>query len=438
MKTYKKFINIFCIVFVLCLLPFNKAQAASDFTVSCRSALLVDVNTGQVIYQQNADTKQYPASITKVMTALLVREHTDPNAIVTVTSSALEGLDAAGSSVSLVVGEKMSVDELLHCMLISSGNDAANVLAEYTAGSVSAFVDMMNQKAKDLGCASTHFMNPHGLHHDNHYTTARDIYIITREFIADPVLMQISNTVSYVVPATNKSSERILTTTNYLISGVSTSRYIYTYARGIKTGTTTPAGYCLVSSAEKNGLYLVSVILGCGKDETSGDIMSFVETKRMFEYGFSSFSYKTLVEKNRPVVEVGVEMSQEAETVVAVTQESISALLDNDFDSSKVVLTPWLYSESLTAPVIKGQLLGEVDVSYNGVSYGRVNLTALTGVERSNFLYSVDRLNEIVHQPKFVVIAVCAAAAILVYIVVGILIVRRKRLRKLNKGRYIF
>ncbi|MBR4941633.1 MAG: D-alanyl-D-alanine carboxypeptidase [Clostridia bacterium] len=438
MKRYKKFLIFFCLVLLLIPMLQLKTRAASDFSVACRSAILVDVNTGQVIYEQDADSKQYPASITKVMTALLVREHADPDAIVTVTKSALEGLDAAGSSVSLVAGEQMSVNELLHCMLISSGNDAANVLAEYVGGTVADFVDMMNRKADELGCSSTHFMNPHGLHHDNHYTTARDIYIITREFIADPVLIQIANTVSYVVPATNKSSERILTTTNYLISGVSTSKYIYTYARGIKTGTTTPAGYCLVSSAEKNGLYLVSVILGCGKDETTGDTMSFVETKRMFEYGFANFSYKTLVNKNQPVVEVAVEMSQEAENVVAVTQESVSALLDNGFDSSKVVLTPWLYSDSLTAPVLKGQILGEVDISYNGVSYGRVKLTALTGIERSNFLYSMDRMNEFVHQPKFVVIVACAAGAVLVYIIVWILIVRRNRLRKLKKGRYIF
>ena len=112
--------------------------------------------------------------------------------------------------------------------------------------------------------------------------------------------------------------------------------------------------------------------------------------------------------------------------------------MDNGFDSSKVVLTPWLYSDSLTAPVLKGQILGEVDISYNGVSYGRVKLTALTGIERSNFLYSMDRMNEFVHQPKFVVIVACAAGAVLVYIIVWILIVRRNRLRKLKKGRYIF
>ncbi len=438
MKIYKKFSSIFFACLMLLSMFAVPANATADFSVKCRSAILVDVNTGQVIYEQFADSKQYPASITKVMTAILVREHTDLEDIVTVTKSSIEGLDSAGSSVSLVVGEKMSVKELLHCMLISSGNDAANVLAEHTAGSVLNFVKMMNEKSAELGCTGTHYTNPHGLHDEDHYTTARDIYITAREFISDPVLMQIANTVSYIVPATNKSSERILTTTNYLISGVSTSRYIYTYARGIKTGTTTPAGYCLVSSAEKNGLYLISVILGCGKDEVSGDTMSFVETKRMFEYGFNNFSHKTLVTKNQPVVEVGVEMSQEAENVVAVTQEGVNALLDNGFDNSKVVLTPWLYSESLVAPVIKGQLLGEVDVSYNGVSYGRVKLIALTGVERSNFLYSVDRINEIVAQPKFMVLVGCVVAAILIYIVVWIILARRKRMRRLKKGRYIF
>ena len=192
MKTFKKFLNILLLAVMLGGALSPVAFGASDFSVSCRSAILVDVNTGQVIYEQNADSKQYPASITKVMTALLVREHTQPDAVVTVTESALTGLDSAGSSVSLVEGEQMSVNELLHCMLISSGNDAANVLAEYVGGTVANFVDMMNEKAASLGCDGTHFMNPHGLHHENHYTTARDIYIFTREFVADPVLMQIA------------------------------------------------------------------------------------------------------------------------------------------------------------------------------------------------------------------------------------------------------
>ncbi|MDD6262388.1 MAG: D-alanyl-D-alanine carboxypeptidase [Clostridiales bacterium] len=438
MKTTKKFLKIFCLFILVSAMLCPAALATGDFSVSCRSAILVDVNTGQVIYEQNADSKQYPASITKLMTALLVYENADFNDVVTVTESALAGLDEAGSSVSLEAGERMTVENLMYCMLVSSGNDAANVLAEFTAGSVSAFVDMMNAHAEKLGCTGTHYTNPHGLHNDNHYTTARDLYIIAREFVSNPALMQIANTVSYVVPETNKSSERILNTTNYLISGVTTSKYIYTYARGIKTGTTTPAGYCLVSSAEKNGLYLVSVVLGCGKDEESGEIMSFVETKRMFEYGFNNFSYKELVGKNQPVVELPVDMSQEAENVVAVTQEGVSALLDNGFDSTKVVLTPWMYSESLTAPVIKGQLLGEVDVSYNGVSYGRVKLVALTGVERSNFLYSMDRMNEAIRQPKYIVIAAVIAAVIVIYIIVLLILKRRKRLRKLKKGRYIF
>ncbi len=436
MKNLKKYFTFFYILLILVSLA-APAAAAGDFSVECRSAILVDVNTGQVIFEQNADARQYPASLTKIMTALIVMDSCSLSETVTVTRTALAGLDEAGSSVGLREGEIMSVENLLYCMLVSSGNDAASVLAEHVGGTVEAFVVRMNERAAALGCTGTRYQNPHGLHSEDHYTTARDLYIITRAFLAVPKLTEIANTVSYVVPATNKSDQRILNTTNYLISGVSTSRYIYTYARGIKTGTTTPAGYCLISSAEKNGLYLVGVILGCGRREDTGEIMSFVEMKRMFEYGFNNFSYKTLVVRDQPVVEVTVEMSQEADSVVAVTQSEITSLLDNDFDKSKVVLTPWLYSETLSAPVIKGQLLGEVDVSYNGVSYGRVKLVALTGVERSNFLYSMDKLNEMLHQPRYLIIAGAVVLAIVIYIVVLILVRRRKRLRKLKKGRYV-
>ena len=182
-------------------------------------------------------------------------------------ASAFSDLIAAGSSVGIKEGEIMSVENLLYCMLVSSGNDAANVLAEHVAGTLPQFYEMMNRKADELGCVGTHFANAHGLHNENHYTTARDLYLITRSFVENEALMKIANTVSYVVPATNMTpNQRILNSTNYLISGTSTIKYIYTPARGIKTGTTTPAGYCLISSAEKNGMYLIlSLIHICGE-----------------------------------------------------------------------------------------------------------------------------------------------------------------------------
>ncbi|MCI5810620.1 MAG: D-alanyl-D-alanine carboxypeptidase [Clostridiales bacterium] len=432
----KKRIGLFVILLAL-LAP--TVMADEPLEVEARAAILVDVNSGEVLFEQNADAKQYPASLTKIMTALLVAEHCDFQDLVEVKASAFSDLIAAGSSAGLKEGEILSVENLLYCMLVSSGNDAANVLAEYVGGTLTQFYDMMNQKAAELGCTGTHFANAHGLHNENHYTTARDLYRITREFVANDALMKIANTVSYAVPATNMTpTQRILNSTNLLISGTKTIKYIYSPARGIKTGTTTPAGYCLVSSAEKNGLYLVSVLLGAGKDETTGNIMSFVETKRMFEWGFHHYAYQEIVGSGEPVVELPVDLSQDADAVVAVTQSAITSLMPSDFDAKDVVITPWLYEERLTAPVTKGQVLGEADVSYDGRSYGRIKLVALSNVERSNFLYSVDQIKAYVTNPVLWLVIAGVIAAIGAYIVVAILLNRRRRLRRIRKrGRYL-
>ena len=226
----KIFIVFLCLIM---LLPVR--AAAEDITIKARSAILVEVNTGEVLYSQAADIMQYPASLTKLMTALIVYERCDLGEIVTVTESALAGLSPDGSSSGLKPGEMMSVENLLYCMLISSGNDSASVLGEHTGGSVEAFVEMMNNRANELGCTGTNFENPHGLHDANHYTTARDMYIIAHEFIKHEKLMEIANTISYVVPATNKSPQRILNTTNYLISGTKLFN-IFTVTQGNQNG----------------------------------------------------------------------------------------------------------------------------------------------------------------------------------------------------------
>ena len=435
MNKFRFSILIFLLAAILCIPSF----AAEDFEVKARAAILVDVNSGELLFEQNADSRQYPASLTKLMTALVVTEHCNWDEEVTVPKAAFSNLIAAGSSVNLKEGEVLTVEQLLYCLLVSSGNDAANALAIHAAGDLETFYVWMNRKAETLGCTGTHFANAHGLHNEDHYTTARDLYLIAREFVANSDLMNVANTVSYVVPATNKTSNpRILNSTNYLISGISTIRYIYSPARGIKTGTTTPAGYCLISSAEKNGLYLVSVVLGAAKDETSGDVMSFVETKRMFEWGFQHFSYQQIVGSGEPITEIPVEMSQEASSVVAVTQSEISHLMSEEFDKEKVVITPWLYDESLVAPVTKGQILGEADVSYNGRSYGRIKLVALSGVERSDFLYSVDQAKVYLKTPTFWWIAGGAVGLIICYLVIAMILNRKRRLRKIKKhGRYL-
>ncbi len=438
MKIMKKFFLIFIFPFVL-IYSVSIPSRADEITVAARGVILVEANTGEVIFEQDADNRMFPASLTKLMTALIVAEKCELDELVTANPTALKNLNPAGSSANIKEGEILTVEQLLYCALVSSGNDAANVLAMHVSNSIEGFVQLMNNKAFELGCLGTNFVNPHGLHDVSHYTTARDMYIITREFMKHSFLMKIANTVSHIIPATNKTPvQRILNTTNYLISGIQTNKYIYSYARGIKTGTTTPAGYCLVSTAEKGGLFLVCVIMGSYKDSVSGDIMSFVESKRLYENAFNNFAYKKLIETGTPIVEVEVTMSQEAETVIAITQSSVEYLLGSDFDKNAVVITPYLYSDSVEAPIIKGQVLGEADVSYNGRSYGRIKLIALTSVERSNFMHIMEKIRAHLDRPIIFIVAFGVVAIVLFYIFISVLVNRKKRLRMIKrKGRYL-
>ena len=256
-----------------------------DTTVQARAAALVELNSDTLVYGMNLDEKVYPASLTKIMTCMLPLEHGNLDDIVTVSHEALQDLNAAGSSAGLLEGEQLSLRELLYCVMISSANEACNVVAEYIAGDIPSFVALMNAQAAALGMTGTHFANAHGLHDENHYTTVRDLVTLARWAWQSEQFQEFSTQTSHTVPATNKSEERVLRTTNYLTSGQTVGKYYYDKARGIKTGFTTPAGGCLISTAESGSLHFLSVVCGCetlqNDDGTETD-QRFTETKRLF------------------------------------------------------------------------------------------------------------------------------------------------------------
>ena len=241
MKT-NRFLSVFLLVVLvmsLCVTPFAAADETSapveEPDIQCKAALLVDANTGGIVYAKNEHQELYPASLTKIMTALLTLEAIDEGKLsmdqnLTATATALEGLSADGSSANIQVGETMSVRNLLYCMLVVSANEACDILAEGVSGSVSAFVDAMNAKAQELGCKNTHFVNPNGLHDPQHYTSAWDLYLITRAAMEYEDFMTICDTADIVIPATNLSAERHLYTTNYLISTWRATGYLYSGA----------------------------------------------------------------------------------------------------------------------------------------------------------------------------------------------------------------
>lgn len=405
------------------------------FETPVKAALLIEQTSGKVLYELNQNEKNYPASLTKIMTALLAIEHGNLNDMVTVSASALEGLDEAGSTAGLMEGEELSLLNLLYCVMISSANEACNVVAEHIAGSKEAFVEMMNTRAQELGCTGTHFANTHGLHNEEHYSTARDLSIIVREALKYDLFRTITNTSYYLLPATNLSAERKLYTTNKLITEGGSNIFYYAKAAGVKTGFTTPAGRCLISTADNGNLSLLAVIMGAETqwDEESGTYVqrNFPECINLFEYGFNQFKYETVLTKLYPVSEIPVNMAAGSDTVALAPAQEIRSLVPYDFDASELVLETNLYYTSVDAPVEAGTALGSITVYLNGEALGTTDLAAITDISRSEITHHANQTGKYVKNNWWKWLL--AILLISIFILVGLVIfykLKRKQERR--------
>ncbi len=402
MKKYHSFAAFFLALALFLPLGASARAAETDasFSVTAQAVILVEAATGDVLYEYHADDRRHPASITKVMTGLLTVEAVERgelsmDTIVTLGDDLYTDIGVGGSTLGMSVGEKLTVRDLLNAALIPSANEACNALATAISGSIPAFVDRMNQRAAELGMTSTHFVNPHGYHNDEHYTTARDISRMCLEAMNHPEFRKIVSTGTYTIPATNlHPEERVLKDTNALMPNAAVQGYRYQYATGIKTGYTSQAGYCLASAAEKDHRTLIAVLLGGNPWYRDGAVVSdsyFTESRRLLEYGFNHFSYKNVLDASQPVDTVPVSLSQQQDYVTVLPSDSITALLPNDLDPALFTQTVDL-PEALRAPIEKGQVIGSITVSYGDKTYGTVDLVAATGLERSQMLYILDRV----------------------------------------------
>ena len=324
------------------------------------------------------------------MTALLVLEavargELETSTVLTASQSSLEDITRDASTLNIQVGEEMTVEELLYCLLVFSANESANILAEGVSGSIPAFVDAMNARAQELGMTGTHFANPHGLHRDTHYTTAYDIYLMTRKAMEFPLFQKIVATSEHIVPATNLSKERTLRSTNALISSRPYPGYTYSPTTGVKTGYTPQAGQCLVSSAQSGGRSLIAVVLGAEViySTNSEDRRQFSESRRLLRHGFSDFKVQTLISPGAMMSEVPVRLSKTVPYVVAQPNKTIEAILPSSFDPEYLQTTVTLAKESVEAPVQRGQVLGTISVTYKDLPYGQADLVAANDVPLS-------------------------------------------------------
>ena len=375
----------------------NLLADAPEYEAGCETALLLELNSGTVVYAKNAESMVYPASLTKIMTCMVTLEYAskDLDKMVTVSDTALAGIAEAGGDVRLQAGERLTLRDLLYYLMVNSTNEAGNVIAEYVAGDIPSFVSLMNKTARDLGCTGTRFANTHGLHESGHYTTARDLSIITRKALTYELFREITNTAEYTVPATNLSDEKKLTTTNYLILNDG-NRYLadngnyYTYyleeASGIKTGYTSAAGRCVISRANDGNMDLLCIIMGAETrmmSDGSARYDNFVEAKKLFNYGFSNFAYaKVATAGMAPMFSVDVQYAKDKRGVVLIPSADVSCLLPKEYDKDKVTTSYELNdAKGLVAPLEKGQKVGTLYMYYDGKVVGTTELETLTAVE---------------------------------------------------------
>ena len=383
------------------LAPAASAVQAPD--LNGKNIVLADLNTGRVIYSKDPDSVVTPASLTKIMTVLLAVESVERgehslDEVVTAGEDCRAGLDEESSSAEIVPGEQLTFRDLLYCSMIQSASDACNVLASLIGGSIDNFVAMMNDRAKEIGCEVTHFDDPNGLSKNNQ-TTAYEMFLLTQEAIRHDYFLVVCNIADVTIPATNVHAEREYHNSNALISSQSVyggNRYLYTGAAGVKTGYTRAAGYCLISTAEREGLHFLAVVMGCDGwlNAHIEDYLNFEDTIKLYDWGFSDFSYRNVVDTSEPVYELDVQLAQDHAKAVLYPQQRLRLLLPRDTSDDDISMEFNIFKDDLVAPVKAGEILGEAVVSVNGEIYGTVNLITRDEVDLARSEYMKRQLKD--------------------------------------------
>lgn len=391
-KALKKlYILPLLLALLVTLTPVLPAHAAYNAEVEFESDIVYmeSLDQGTVIFNKNADKKTPMASLTKITTAMVVLEKADDlQRVCTVTQDELDELAGTNSSTAgLVDGEQLTVEQLLYLLMVHSANEAAIILAHEFSGTTAAFVEEMNAYAAKLGCKDTHYLNPHGLDAEGHYTTARDLALIIRHALQNDEFTKIVGTPVYEMEATNKRNATKYNNTNSLL--VPGSYYSYTPCKGIKTGTTAEAGYCLASYASQNGYtYLTIIIQGAEgwKNRTySGGNTAFNETIRAYKWVFDNIKLTPIATPKDKVTQVNVDLGRKKDKVTLVPAQEVQALIPSSIDSSgiSIELIPESLPKEILAPIKPGDKIGKAKVLYAGEELTTVDLAASEEVKRS-------------------------------------------------------
>lgn len=373
----------FFILIVLCsVFSTSFATSLSEETeklnqsIKSQAVLLMENSTGKIIYEKNGYEKRYPASTTKILTAILALENCNLDETATASEYAIKSIPSGYSTANIQIGETLSVKDLLYVLMLQSANESAVILAEHVSGSMEAFSDLMNKKAKEIGCKNSHFVNPNGVHSEDHYSTAYDLALIGQYAMKNPTFREIVKTTSYTLPETAAypNNTRTFTNTNNLIIVDNRERpdnYYYQYATGIKTGYTSSAKNCLVSSATKNDMDYICVVLGSDIIyENTGTVSSrYVDTISLFNYAFDNFSFRKLKENKSNIKTIEIENgTKDSKNLDLLVAEDIIVLASIDNKDTRIE-PKIVLNDDLKAPISKGDVVGKISYEVEGLVY---------------------------------------------------------------------
>lgn len=443
----KKILSLMILITVLLssvfVIPSNAAydeqMEALELYSDC--AYLVSADNGEVIFDKNAGKQTPPASLTKVVTAIVVLENCkNVEATVTVSESAIKELDGTGSSLGgLKAGENVRVYDLLASLLIKSANEAANVLADYISGNDRAkFISMMNETAERLGCYNSHFVNPHGLHDENQYVTAKDMANFISHAMEFPVFAEIAGMSSYTLPATNLQDERKILNTNFLMNS-GYKDYYCKYVKAGKTGSTSDAGRCVVAYASNNGYNYISVCLNSTFSDVDNDGTeengAFLDAKEMFEWAFKNIELVAISDTSMIVGQVPIKYAKTIDELTLSPAETVYSLVPSGTDSGSLLVEPVADTvpEYVKAPVKKGDVICRAKVMYAGNVIKEIDLVASMDAKFGFFAFIGTLAKSLATNIIFVIVAPIVLVVLIVLIIL-ILRAKNKRRRAYSKG----
>ncbi len=455
-RNVRRLLTLF--VMLVCLIaPYTSIAAPEDYNKNYpatlqadqlygESAIVIDADTGEILFRKNDGIRMYPASTTKIMTLLLALESGIPlDTVVTIPAEAGD-ITSDSSVVPVYPGETMTFADLLYGTMLKSGNDGANAIAVLVSGSISAFVEKMNARAQEIGCVGTHFANAHGLHDDNHYSTARDLALIAQTAMRNATFRAIVSTQSYTLSISTRGEVTVANTNNLMNPK---SSYYYEDCIGIKTGMHSKAGKCLVGAAEKEGVTLITVTLNCGDDP-----QRFVDTTRMFNFGFTCYMPYTLEQMfeltNSSLANVQIANASEDDPYGGYLELDIAQISNTDYvrmvqsgnseslanaESDFITRSSIAVIDNLVAPITRGQVIGTFTYTTTDGEIITASVTAGRDVSarpETITLYDVFPFLKVFENPLVMLLSIVIALLLVTIIVYAIIrhrrLVRRRKL----------